>query len=328
MILVTGASGFLGLHLLELLAHQPEEVIALYNSSKPSVTFSNVVWKQCDLLDVMAVDEAMMGIDKVYHCAATVSFDPRMSQKMIAENVTATAHVVNAALEHNIARFIHVSSIAALGRGAHMSEQNPITEETHWEESKLNSAYAQSKYLSEMEVWRGFAEGLSGAVVNPGIILGEGDWTKGSAKLMQIVAKEFPWYTHGVNAWVDVKDVATAMLLLMDSNLTEQRYILSAGNFSYLYIFTLMANLLHKKPPHKAAGAFMTEIVWRAELVKSLLAGKEITISKASARTAQTKSYYSNQKFLQQFPSFQYQPMETTIARMANAFLHNKTVNQ
>lgn len=321
LILVTGASGFLGFHLLDLLTKQPVQVIALYHSRKPQQQYPNVTWKSCDLLDIVAIDEVMKGITHIYHCAATVSFDPRLEQKMITDNVAVTANVVNAALAYPIERFIHVSSIAALGRTANMDKNSLISEDTHWEESKHNSAYAQSKYYAEMEVWRGMAEGLNAAIINPGIILGEGDWEKGSAKLMQVVYKEFPWYTQGINAWVDVKDVAIAMLQLMNSAITEERYIISVGNFSYLEIFSAMAEALNKKPPFKLASPFMSEIVWRAELIKSMLAGKEITISKSSARTAQTKSYYNNQKFLQQFPAFTYRPINGSIARMAQAFI-------
>lgn len=321
MILVTGASGFLGQHLLEVLAHQPLPVVGLYNSRRPEIQYPNLVWKQCDLLDIFAVEEAMAGITRVFHCAAIVSFDSRLRDKIIRENVAATAHVVNAALEAGVEKLVHVSSIAALGRTAEETVSAYISEETYWEESAANSAYAESKFQSEMEVWRAMAEGLNAAIVNPGIILGEGDWNKGSAKLMQIVYDEFPWFTEGINAWVDVKDVAHAMMMLMASDIAEERYIISAGNFSYKDVFTAMAGALKRRAPFKLATPFMTEIVWRAEVFKSRLAGKETTITKESARTAQSKSCYNNEKFLKQFPDFTYHKLPDTVQRMASAFL-------
>jgi dihydroflavonol-4-reductase len=322
LILVTGASGFLGQHLLEALAQQPLPVIGLYNSRKPDVHYPNLSWKQCDLLDIFAVEEAMRGITFVYHCAAIVSFDSRLRDKIIQENTSATANVVNAALEAGVEKLIHVSSVAALGRTPIQSIESSISEETHWEESKANSAYAESKFQSEMEVWRAMAEGLNAAIVNPGIILGEGDWTKGSAKLMQIVYDEFPWFTEGINSWVDVKDVVAALVLLMNSDISEERYIISGGNFSYKEVFTLMAEALHRRPPFKQASPLMTEIVWRAEVFKSRIAGKETTITRESARTAQSKYYYNNEKFLGQFPQFTYHNLEHTVKRMADAFLN------
>lgn len=319
MILVTGASGFLGRHLLEALAQQPLPVLGLYNSHEPEIQLPNLTWKQCDLLDPFAIEDCMKGITHVYHCAAIVSFDPALKTKLIEENVAATSNVVNAAMEANVEKLIHVSSVAALGRTLQNGEAN-INEETHWEDSKENSAYAESKYLSEMEVWRGMAEGLNAAIINPGIILGEGDWTKGSARLMQIVYDEFPWFTNGINSWVDVKDVAAAMVLLMGSNVSEERFIISGGNFSYKEVFTKMANALKRRPPFKEASPIITEIVWRTELFKSRLANKEATITKDSARTAQNKCFYSPDKFITRFPEFHYTPLDETIQRMAKAF--------
>lgn len=323
MILVTGGSGFLGRHLLEVLAARPEPVRALYHSRSPQAEWPHVHWQRCDLLDIKAVEEAMQGITAVYHCAATVSYDPRMRNAMIHGNVTGTAHVADAALEAGVRRFVHVSSIASLGRSIGPEGAAPaIDENTHWEESKANSPYAESKFLAEMEVWRAMAEGLEAVIVNPGIILGEGDWDKGSARLMQIVHNEFPWYTEGINAWVDVKDVAAALILLMDSDVSDERYILSAGNFSYKEVFTEMAHALGRRPPFKHATPFLSEIVWRAEVIKSRLAGKEVTISKDSARTAQARCYYDNGKFLRQFPGFSYRSLKETVTRMAAAYLH------
>lgn len=326
MILVTGASGFLGQHLLQALAQQPLPVVGLYNTRTPQdVNTSGVIWKQCDLLDIFAVEEVMQGITKVYHCAAIVSFDPRKKDQMIQGNVAATANVVNAALDAGVAKLVHVSSIAALGRTAEVAGEGAlITEDTHWEESRANSAYAESKFQSEMEVWRAMAEGLNAAIVNPAIILGEGDWNSGSANLMQIVYKEFPWYTTGVNAWVDVKDVVDAMIAIMDSDISDERYIISAGNFPYREVFTEMAQALKRKPPYRLASPWMTEIVWRMEVLKSRMAARQVTISKESARTAQSKCYYSNEKLLRDFPGFKYHSLKDTLARMATAFLRDQ----
>lgn len=324
MILVTGATGFLGTHLLQKLGEQSETVRALYHKSVPTTDFGNhVEWQQGNLLDTVEIESAMKGVKKVIHCAAIVSFDSRKSKEMIAQNEAITANIVNAALISNVEKFVHISSIAALGRTILLDKslkQLIIDEETSWTESKQNSAYAESKYHAELEVWRGMAEGLNAIILNPSVILGEGDWNKGSAQLMQVVAKEFPWFTEGINGWVDVKDVVEAILLSLNSNIDRERFIINNGNYAYKDIFTKMALALNKNPPHKKAGKWMTELVWRIELLKSRLAGKEPTITRASARTAQTQCFYNNEKFLKQFPEFQYTPIETTIKRMAEVY--------
>lgn len=321
MILVTGGSGFLGLQLLQLLVLREQPIKAVYNSTLPQFQHPLIEWVQADLLDIYAVAALFDGVTHVYNCAAMVSFDSQQKELLIQNNIHCTQHIVNEALERGIEKMVHVSSIASLGRA---EVNKSIDEDTFWKESKENSTYAQSKFHAEMEVWRGIAEGLCAVIVNPGIILGEGDYSKGSAQLMTNVAKEFPYYTQGVNGYIDVIDVAKAMILLMDSAVEEERFILSEGNYSYQELFTMMANALDVKPPTKHATPFMTEIVWRMDYLKSKLSGKHALITKETARTARTKCYYNNEKFLNAFPEFTYTPIQQTIVRMAEDFKRQK----
>lgn len=324
MILVTGASGFLGRHLVERLSREGQPVRALYNHTVPSdalQSLHNVAWQKADLLDVYDVETSMKDVQQVYHCAAIVSFDGRDREKLLHTNIETTTNVVNAALDTDVKKLLYVSSVASLGRG---NVEKEITEETEWEESPHNSVYSKSKYFAEMEIWRGMAEGLDAVIINPAIILGEGDWEKGSAKLIKTVDKEFPFYTDGVNGWVDVKDVAEIAVALMKSGISEERFIVSAGNFSYKELFTLMANALQKRPPHIKAGKFLTGLVWRWSTFKSWFTPNRPTVTQETASTAQKKVYYNNRKLLQALPQFCYTPMETTVQRMAKQYLADK----
>lgn len=213
---------------------------------------------------------------------------------------------------------VYVSSIAALGRTGNSKAQ--ITEEAEWENSKYNSAYAVSKYLAEMEVWRGIGEGLNAAIVNPGIILGAGTGHDLSAQLMKMVYYNFPFYSKGVNSWVGATDVVNAMTMLMASEVEEERFILSTGNFSYKEIFTLMAGALNKKPPRFAINSLMTGIGWRASVLLRALFGIKTVITKETARNANTFYYYNNQKLLRSLPGFSYTPLAHTIEVMARSF--------
>jgi nucleoside-diphosphate-sugar epimerase len=331
MVLVTGASGFLGQHLVAFLSRRGKAVRALYNGTAPDEVLkklSGVEWQKCDLLDVYAVEEAMRGIEEVYHCAAIVSFHPSEKVKMVHFNVEGTTNIVNEALEQNIRKLVFVSSVAALGRSE--AAQKEVAEEAQWDESKYNSAYGLSKHLSEMEVWRGMAEGLDAVVVNPGIILGapfsnainsgKDFWDTGSARLMKVVDSEFPFYTQGVNAWVDVEDVVNAMTGLMDSQVSGERFVISAGNFSYREIFTEMAKALNKKAPSIKAGTTLTELVWRWSMLRSVLFRKTVTITKETAKTSQKKVYYNNGKLVQFLPDFTYTPIKETIDKMAHRY--------
>jgi len=321
LVLVTGASGFLGKHLLEALVAKGLSVRALFNRTQPQFSHPLIEWVACDLLDVYAVEDVMQGVRQVYHCAAIVSFEQKDRDRVIEQNRSATANVVDEALNAGVEKLIHVSSIAALGRAS--KENKLISEETHWEESSTNTAYAIGKYRAEMEVWRGMAEGLDAAIINPGIMLGEGNYNEGSAKLFQSAYEEFPWYTLGVNGWVDVKDVARAAILLMESDIVAERYVLTEGNHSYKDMFTWMAKALQKKPPHKYASAFMSKVAWILSSIKAGLAGKKSLLTRETIRTAQAVCHYDNHKFLQQFPGFSYQSMQNTVERVSKDFLKN-----
>lgn len=325
IVLVTGASGFVGSHLVRYLSAKGHIIRALYRSRKPTdemLQLPGVSWMYADLLDIYDVEDAMQGVTEVYHCAAIVSFKKEDKEQLLHFNTESTAHVVNEALLQGVRKMVYVSSIAALGRS---KEGTPITEEEQWEESKYNSVYADSKHRAELEVWRGQGEGLEAVVVNPGIIIGEGDWDTGSASLVRVVHKEFPYYTSGINAWVDVTDVVNAMYMLMHSDITGERFIVSAGNFSYKDVFTQLAHAMNRKPPHKLAGPFMSSIVWRLSTLKSILTGKPSTITKETASTAQRKAMYDNTKLLKMLPDFAYTPFKATIERIARAYMSEKS---
>ncbi|XZF12951.1 NAD-dependent epimerase/dehydratase family protein [Chitinophagaceae bacterium MMS25-I14] len=326
MILVTGASGFVGQHLVRFLSARGAAVRALYRNTAPDaalLALPGVQWMKCDLLDIFDVEEAMQGIEDVYHCAAIVSFHPSHQKDMLHANVLSTAHVVDEALAQGVRKLAYVSSVAALGRTEGAKE---ITEAEEWEESRYNSAYGLSKYQAEMEVWRGIAEGLNAVIVNPGIILGEGSWEDGSSRLIKVAAEEFPFYTEGINGWVDVADVVHALYVLMQSEVDAERFILSAGNFSYREIFTMMAEALHKKPPHIKATPFMTGLIWRWNHLRTFLTGKITSVTRETARNAQKQSFYNNGKLLRYLPQFSYTPLSQTIRRMAGAYIKDTEI--
>lgn len=321
MILVTGASGFIGRHLVNHLSQQGLQVRALYNSHEPEEELKKmpgVVWQKCDLLDVFAVEEVMEGVDEIYHCAAVVSFMRKDRERLLHFNVESTANIVNQALEQDVRKMVYLSSVAALGRNELTKE---ITEEEQWEESKYNSVYALSKHLAEMEVWRAMGEGLNAVIVNPGIVLGEGNWNYGSARLMKLVYNEFPFYTAGINSWVDVQDVVKAMYGLMKSDVEAERFILSEGNHAYREVFGQMAKALGKRPPYIKANRLMTGLVWRWNRLRNVIFGSTVTVTKETARTSQKKVFYNNTKLQQYLPGFSYTPQHQTIERMAMAFL-------
>jgi nucleoside-diphosphate-sugar epimerase len=322
MILVTGGTGLVGAHLVAALIQQGKEVKAIYRTAIPRFAGSDKVrWHQADILDILALEEAMQGVTQVYHCAAVVSFNPKQKASLYQTNIDGTANMVNAALSAGVNKLLFVSSVAALGR---IRKDTPVNEAMNWSKETSNSEYGKTKYLAEMEVWRGAAEGLTSVVVNPTIILGESDWTKGSTKIFKSIYDEFPWYTEGVSGFVDVKDVVKAMILLMESDIAGERFILNSENIGYKKLFDEIAGCFNKKPPYKKVTPLMAELVWRYEGVKGKISGIDPLLTKETANTAQAKVYFDNSKLLQQLPGFSYTPITDTVQRICS---YLKTAN-
>jgi dihydroflavonol-4-reductase len=332
MILVTGGTGLVGSHLLFRLCSSGKKVRALkressslnllkktfsYYSTEPDTLLSKIEWVNGDVTDIYSLYEAMEGIEQVYHTAAIVSFHASESNEMMKVNIDGTANIVNACLYIGVKKLCHVSSIATLGR----ADNDGLTdEETHWKSSKMNSSYSISKYGAEREVWRGITEGLPAVIVNPSVIIGPGNWNSGSCQMFQQSWNGLKFYTEGVNGYVDVKDVAKAMIMLMESDIINSRFIVSSENLNYQTFFSMVAERLGKKKPSIKATAFLSQLAWRAEKLKSLATNKKPLITKETARTAFQKFYYSNEK-IKKTLGFEFVPMNTSIKQTCDFFL-------
>lgn len=299
--------------LIRQLLAEGKQVTALVNNTPLQEDKTGLLSTvKADILDVSALEEAMQGIEQLYHCAATVSFDPRSRNTLFKVNVEGTANVVNAALEAGVKKMVHVSSVAALGR---IRRGETVSEKMQWTPETSNSLYGKSKYMGEMEVWRGIGEGLNAVIVNPSLIIGEADWNKSSMRIFKNVYDGFPWYANGVTGWVDVQDVVRAMILLMNSDISGEKFILSGDNKSYHDVLNMIADAFGKKRPHKKVTPFIAALVWRLEAIKSKFSGKEPLLTKETVKTAQSAVYYDHSKIREYLPGFQFTPLEETVKR-------------
>ena len=323
IVLVTGGTGFLGAYIISQLMENGYAVRAIHRNGPmpfflPDAIREKVEWVRCDIRDPLGLEDAMAGVDAVIHAAAKVSFLKKERREMYSVNIDGTAHVVNAALTRQVPRFVHVSSVAALGR----TNGGEVSEEKSWEDSKYNTNYAISKFYGEMEVWRGIGEGLRGVIVNPSTILGYGDWNHSSCALFRNAWREFPWYTEGINGFVDVTDTAKAIVRLLATDISGQRFILNGDNWSFRQLFTTIAREFGKKPPSREATPFLAGIAWRVEKIKSFLNGKPSLLTRESARVATSSTFFDNSKILRQLPDFRFTPLEETIRAACQAYQH------
>ncbi len=344
MILVTGASGLVGSHLVLHLIESGAQVSAIYRNQNAiqktkdlfimynkEDLFVKINWISGDINDIPALEVAFENIEYVYHCAAKISFDPRDEEKLRKINIEGTANIVNFCLAKNVKKLCFVSSIAALGDLPEFNSNDTneaafpkiIDEETDWNPEKPHSDYAISKYGSEMELWRGLQEGLKIVIVNPGVILGAipESWNRneGSFKIVTTVANGLKFYTHGTIGFVSVSDVVTAMMQLMKSEISGNRYILVAENLSYKKITTLIAENLEVNPPKTEAKKWMTELAWRWDWIAANLFFQKRKLTKAIAKSVHTKDYYSSKK-IEKALDFTFEPIENIVKKIAEHY--------
>ena len=330
LYLVTGGTGLVGSHLIQHLVRTGKRVRAIRRPGSDLSVFGRflgepslsqlVDWVDGDILDIFSLLDAMDGVSKVYHTAALVSFLPSDRKKLLKVNAGGTANVVNAALEAGVSKLCHVSSVAALGRD---EKQGMITENNKWTSSGSNSNYAISKYSAEREVWRGVAEGLPAVVVSPSIILGASDWNKGSSKMFGNIRKGMKFYTTGVNAFVDVRDVVRIMDLLMEGDISNEAFILMSENLCYRDFFNMIAENLKVEPPSIKASPWIAEIAWRVEKLRHIFSGSNPLITRETARTANRQHLYSNEK-VRTLLGYEFIPVSRSIEDTCQVFL--KTV--
>lgn len=321
-VLVTGGTGFLGAYILKNLIEKGFTVRATRRSAAlpffiPSEILEKVEWVDADVLDVVSLEDALEGVWAVIHAAAIVSFDRKDRDKMYQVNVEGTANVVNCAVERGVKRLIHVSSVAALGR---TSRKEMVTEEKKWEDNSSNTHYAISKHHAEMHVYRGFAEGLEGVVINPSTVLGYGNWHQSSCAIFKNAYKGFNWYTKGVNGFVGVEDVAEATVQLLESDISQERYILNAENWPFQKLFNTIADNFGKPRPAREATKAMGELAWRMESMKAMLTGSKPLLTRETAKVAQSQTSFDNSALCAALPGFSFTPLETVIANSCEKY--------
>lgn len=328
MIGVTGANGLLGSFIVRKLIEDNETFIAFKRKDSDISLLEDVQakvqWRDLDLLDPVTMDDSLQGITSIIHAAAMVSFNPRQASMIGRVNTEGTRNLVDVCLANQIRRFVYISSVGALGR---IRGQTVIDESNKWIENAQHSAYATSKYLAELEVFRGQEEGLHTAILNPSLILAPADWKKSSAKLFKYVWDERLFYIDGSLNYVDVRDVAAAACMLLKSGMENDRFIISAGVISFKDFFDAVARRFGKKPPMIKLSRNLLKIAAGLEAIRAKLYRSEPLISRDTARLAGTFFHYENHKIKKVFP-FEFQPLDGTLEWCCRYYMQKFTLKK
>lgn len=335
MILVTGSNGLVGSHVVKELLEKGKKLKALirresaieqikrtlaFYSENPESLLQQIHFALGDVNDLSSLEHAFEDVEAVCHCAALVSFHPKDKAALLRVNTEGTANVVNMALHYGVKKFCHISSIAVLGD----REEKIIREDPLFNNMPKGTWYARSKFLAEREVWRGIEEGLPAVILNPSVILGPGDWNKGSSQLFTLVFNGLKYYAEGVTGYVDVRDVARAAALALDSHISGERFILNGENLSFKELFSQIAKALGRPQPSIRVTRPVAEMVWRLARLGEIITGKPSPITRETARSAFEYYSYSAEKFEKQF-DFRFTPIHHSIQFTAEKFLKENT---
>jgi nucleoside-diphosphate-sugar epimerase len=329
MILVTGGTGLVGAHLLfelskvhnaikatyrnERKIEQVKKVFTYYSDSSQSL-LDKITWIKADVTDLPSLQLAFQDVTKVYHAAALVSFDPKDDKKLLKTNIEGTANIVNLCIANTVEKLCFVSSVAAIGPSVN---GQAITEENEWVDG--TTTYGISKHYAEMEVWRATQEGIKAVIVNPGIIVAPGYWKSSSGSFFYHAAKGPNYYLPSGTGFVGVNDVTRAMIELMKSSISKERYILVNQNWTYKKFALLLAEGLKKPIPKKELRPWMLSLFWRWDLLRSTMLGKRRRLSKATAQLFRTTEVYDSSK-LQNDLDFTYEKLEESVMKYCTIF--------
>ena len=318
MILVTGATGFVGSELMCLLVKKNLNVVGLYRNEiqknktihiiksrlkKNTEKLKKIKWIKANLKDFSSLENAFFGIKKVYHCAALVSMAFKDQKRLLKINQEGTSHIVNLCLKNNIKKLVYVSSIAALGNDKY---ENEINESSPWDNSIEKTTYSYSKYVAELEVWRGSEEGLPIVIVNPGVILGNKSPIN---SMFNSIRKGFNFFPSGSTGLVEINDVVYLMFHLMESNITNERFILVAENWSYKKIYEMILKKYNKKIKLFPLPKSIFYLAWIIEKTISFFGFKKRFLSKALIRSLYEDKQINGNKIKSKI-SFSYSPIE------------------
>ena len=319
MVLVTGATGLVGSHFILRFIENGRSIKAIYNHTLPKLQHPNLEWVKADITQIEQLHTAFIGVDEVYHCGAKVSFSNKEDASLYSINVIGTRHIVNLCLHYKIKKLLYVSSIAVLNA----ETDTDIQETLEIDNYSPRSMYGKTKYLAEIEVWRGISEGLQAIIVLPSIILGWGDWNKSSLVIFKQAYQSFPFYTKGGTGFVDVKDVVNASILLMENQHFGERFILNGYNARFRTIFNLIAKNFNKKLPYIYLSLWLSYFLGFVLALFCLILRKKTFLTFETIASAHRNLSFDNSKLLKVLPNFSYTPLEQSIHDICSEYEEN-----
>mgnify|MGYP000358344676 FL=1 len=337
MILVTGATGILGRVIVLELLKRGKTVRATKRKSSnlqevrksfqfytetPNEYFDSIEWIEVDFEDIHSLQNALNGVEEVYHCAAKVSFHPKDKRKMYKTNIEGTKQLLYASENSSVKKFLFVSSIAVLDG---FNENGELDESSDFNPKVDHSSYAISKHFSEMEVWRASAEGLNVAIVNPGLIIGSGNWNESSGTLFKELGENSYTFSGGTS-YVDVRDVAKISVELMENNIFGERFILISENKKYEEIANFIKQKLGKPATKIIPNGLLKVGVFLNAILGWLISPLKMA-NKVNVQSVTEFNKISNKKIKEKL-NYQFISVEESLAFHLENYKKDKNFNK
>jgi dihydroflavonol-4-reductase len=308
--LVTGGTGFVGLHVVKELARRGDDLRLLVREGSNAEPLEGIEWERVvgDVTDRDSVRKAMKGVERVFHVAGTTSMRTRARDRVFEVNVTGTKNVMEEALRAGVVRAVFTSSSSAVGaaeRGGTIDESQPFTV------GRLGIAYINSKHEAELVSMRAAAKGLPLVIVNPSFVLGPDDPNPSgtsNALVRRLLLRRIPGYLDGAINIVDVRDVAKGHLLADERGLEGERYLLTGRNFTQQRLFADLSRIANvPAPPVRMSGRLVVAGVEAMELV-----GLRLPTSADEVRSGTQWFTYRNDKAREEL-GWEPRPHEETL---------------
>jgi len=337
MVFVTGATGILGrVIVLELLkkgknvraakraASNLDDVKHSYSfyTENPDGFFNKIEWVNVDFDDIQSIQDALHGVEEVYHCAAKVGFNPKDDKEMYHTNVKGTQNLLYACEGSQVKKFLFVSSIAVLDL---YNENGELDEDSDFNPKEDHSAYAISKHLAEMEAWRASAEGMNIVIVNPGMIVGSGNWGNSSGDIFPTMEKNSFTFSGGTS-YADVRDVAEISIELMERNIFGERFIIISENKKYADLAKQIRKELGLKEA-KILSEFQLNIGIVANTLFGWLIPQLKMVTKSNVEAISRMNIISNSKIKERL-NYTFIPLEETIDFHLKNYINDKKAKQ
>lgn len=310
-ILVTGATGFLGGHVVRRLVRDGHTVRILRRESSSLADLQGLSFEDSigDITHPESVAQAMVGVDAVIHAAAKISYWPHEASDIMHVNAYGTQCVAAASLEAGVKRFVYVSSVMAVG----IPDPGKLGDENlSYNFKRHPNPYSESKHAGELFLQDVVGRGLSAVIVNPGAIIGALDRRRAVGGLFFPGRINRYFFIEGGMSAVDVDDVVDGIVRAMEKGRVGERYLLTGDNLSYRSMREVIAKEMDEPKPFIPIPTKLLQLVAGIADVLSYWTKRQPRISRPMAGFLPFELYYTSKKAQSEL-GWTYRPFRDSV---------------